>query len=285
MKRLCVKMELSEKIYDYLENALDRDEGVVNEAARYSVLNNGHFWRPTTLIKSAEAYGVSLEDSLPYAVGLEFVHTASLILDDMPSMDDADIRRKKKTCHLVYGEDIAELTSHYLTSLADLIGNEGNVDDSKYRAIVQETKQTALNLIGGQEIDLKDVEINSICEIDRFYGMKTGSLFSAAAAIGGILGGASESDLNNLRRFGMNLGIAYQYGDDLYDELAPAAFLGKPTGKDKNKNTPVKVLGVQGARVVRAGFKTAASTNLAMLEKEAYGLECLIEDVLATHKF
>jgi len=278
-------MELREKIYDYLENALDRDEGVVNEAARYSVLNQGHFWRPVTLIKSAEVYDVSLEDSLPYAAGLEFVHTASLILDDLPSMDDADFRRNKKSCHLVYGEDIAELTSHYLTSLTDLIGSEGNVSDEKYRAIIQETKQTALNLISGQEIDLKDIKINSIKEIDKFYGMKTGSLFSAAAAIGGILGGASESDLDNLRGFGMNLGIAYQYGDDLYDELSPVCFLGKPTGKDKNKNTPVKVLGVQGARVVRTGFKTAALNNLAMLEKDANGLECLIEDVLATHKF
>jgi geranylgeranyl pyrophosphate synthase len=86
-------MKLREKIYNYLEKTLDRDEGVVNEAARYTVLNQGHFWRPVILIKSAEAYDVSLEDSLPYAAGLEFVHTASLILDDLPSMDDADIRR------------------------------------------------------------------------------------------------------------------------------------------------------------------------------------------------
>ncbi len=255
-------MELREKIYDYLEKTLDRDEGVVNEAAKYTVLNKGHFWRPVTLIKSAEIYGVSLEESLPYAGCLEFVHTASLILDDMPSMDDAEFRRNKKSCHLVYGEDIAELTSHYLTSLADLIGSKGDINDSKYRAIVQETKQTALNLIGGQEIDLKDVRINNISEIDRFYGMKTGSLFSAAAAIGGILGGASDKDLDNLREFGMNLGIAYQYGDDLYDQLAPTTFLGKPTGKDKNKNTPIKVLGVQGAKDVRTEFKMTAANNL-----------------------
>jgi geranylgeranyl pyrophosphate synthase len=151
--------------------------------------------------------------------------------------------------------------------------------------ILEETKQTALNLISGQEIDLKDMKINSIDEIDRFYGMKTGSLFSAAAAIGGILGGASETDLVNLRKFGMDLGIAYQYGDDLYDELAPTAFLGKSTGKDKNKNTPVKVLGVAGANVIRDGFKCAAIFSLNSIDKDTKPLESILEDVLSTHKF
>jgi geranylgeranyl diphosphate synthase type II len=277
-------MDLSDEIYDYLCKTLSLDGTIVGDAARYVALNRGHMWRPTVTVRTAEMYGVPRSKIMPFAAGIELVHGATLVLDDMPSMDDSPMRRGKKSCHLEFGEDIAELCSHYLVSLSDLITAKSEVTDKQYRDVIKETKSTALNLIQGQEIDLHNLNIDSPEEIDRFYGMKSGSLYASAAVIGGIIGDAYEDELKYLRAFGMNLGIAYQYGDDLYDFLGNPEDLGKPTGQDAGKKTPIDILGVEGTKKVRKKFEDAARESLKNLPRDVSSLDELITKVTGTHQ-
>ena len=277
-------MNLPDEVYDYMNEKLSLDGTIVGDAARYVVLNKGHMWRPVVTIKTAEMYGVPISRIMPFAAGIELVHSATLVLDDMPSMDNSPMRRGRKSCHLEFGEDIAELCSHYLISFADLITAESDVTDGQYREVIKETKSTALNLIQGQEIDLHCLNIESPEEIDRFYGMKSGSLYASAAVIGGIIGNAYEDELKHLRAFGMNLGIAYQYGDDLYDFLGNADDLGKPIGQDVGKKTPIDILGVEGTKKVRKKFENAARESLKNLPRDVSSLDELITKVTGTHQ-
>tara|TARA_Y100000310_G_scaffold343195_2_gene449745 strand:- start:42 stop:890 length:849 start_codon:yes stop_codon:yes gene_type:complete len=277
-------MYLPDEIYEYMNEALSEDGTIVGDAARYVALNKGHMWRPVVTIKTAGMYSVPKSRAMPFAAGIELVHSATLILDDMPSMDNSPIRRGKKTCHLQFGEDIAELCSHYLVSLADLLTARSDVTNKQYRDVVKETKSTALNLIQGQEIDLHCLNIDSPEEIDRFYGLKSGSLYASAAVIGGIIGDAYEDELKHLRAFGMNLGIAYQYGDDLYDFLGNPDDLGKPTGQDAGKKTPIDILGIEGTKEIRKKFENAARESLKNLPRDVSSLDELITRVTGTHQ-
>lgn len=197
------------------------------ESMKYSLFTGGKRLRPVFGLEVYKLYSDNIDEYLPFAMGVEMIHTYSLIHDDLPAMDDDEYRRGKKTNHIVYGEDMAILSGDGLLNLAfECMLNGVNTDyDNKdyYINHIKATKEVAKyaginGMIGGQVIDIngKDENMNKD-KLIKMYKCKTAGLFQAAIVSAGIKAGASDSDINSLRDFSYNLGLAYQIQDDILD--------------------------------------------------------------------
>ena len=254
----------------------------LQEAMRYSVQAGGKRLRPLLAMATAETLGHPGEKLLPVAAALELVHTYSLIHDDLPAMDDSDLRRGKPTCHRVYGEALAILAGDALLTLAfELLAGYGLQENCPERAL-----QIALELaraagrdgmVGGQVLDLeaegKAVGLEELETIDR---LKTGALLQAAVRCGAIAAGASPAVLKALSGYGSCLGLAFQIADDLLDLEGDAAEMGKATGADqaRGKATFPALLGKEAARRRADSLYREALEALEMLGQPA---ELLLE--------
>jgi geranylgeranyl diphosphate synthase type II len=230
---------------------------------------------------------------MPLACAVEMIHTYSLIHDDLPAMDNDDLRRGKPTSHKVFGEAIAILAGDALLTRAfhvlvepDPRGASGDHLARRLRAaaIVGAAAGTS-GLIGGQVADLEaegrdDV---TLADLERLHRAKTGALLGACVVGGGVLGGAGEADLGRLARFGDAIGLAFQVVDDILDATEGAAQLGKTAGKDAaaGKATYVRLLGLTGARETAARLLHEAQESIAALGERGailHGLAGLIVD-------
>lgn len=231
---------------------------VIHDAMRYGTLGGGKRLRGALVLAGAGAVGGVEEAALPVAAAVEMIHAFSLIHDDLPCMDDDDVRRGKPTCHRVYGEAVAVLAGDALLArafgvLAGLPAQTGVAADVALR-IVEELARAAgsTGLIGGQVVDLESEGAADVDEevLHYIHTRKTGALFSASLVSGGLVGGASEEQLAALRDYGRLFGLAFQITDDLLDVLGSGETLGKPVGSDarQEKVTYVSVYGVEGAR-------------------------------------
>ncbi len=237
--------------------------GRLHEALRYSVFAGGKRLRPALAFAAAEAVGGArgATAAVPYAAALELVHTYSLIHDDLPSMDDDDLRRGKPTSHRVFGEATAILAGDALHSLAFSSLLVAVRDATLARALARELATAAGvdGMVGGQSEDLAAEGLRpDEARLERLHRGKTAALFAAACVGGGLAGKASRAQLTSLRRFGLELGLAFQIIDDVLDETGTAEQLGKTPGKDRegHKMTYVALEGVEAARV-RAGKRLA----------------------------
>lgn len=199
----------------------------IYKSIRYSLFSGGKRLRPIIAIKTFEMFSDEIDRMLPYACGLEMIHTYSLIHDDLPAMDDDDFRRGKPTNHIVFGEALAILSGDGLLNLAfeimlnDLLNNSKSLDDYRRNAhaLYEISSYAGIEgMIGGQVVDL----FSTVDEMDsnrlRFmYEKKTGALFQAASVLGAILGGASDKEVEILREYSLYLGLAYQIQDDILD--------------------------------------------------------------------
>ncbi len=235
----------------------------IHRAVRYSLFAGGKRIRPLLVLAAGEAVGGSTEALMPLACAVEMIHTYSLIHDDLPAMDDDDLRRGKPTSHKVFGEAIAILAGDALLTRAfHLLADTplaASADDVRRRlrtiAIVGEAAGTS-GLIGGQVADLEaegraDV---SLGELERLHRAKTGALLAACVVGGGVLAGASEPDLARLAQYADAIGLAFQVVDDVLDATGEADQLGKTAGKDAaaGKATYVRLMGIEGARTIAA---------------------------------
>ncbi len=244
---------------------------------RYSLFAGGKRIRPLLVLAAGEAVGGRTEALLPLACAVEMIHTYSLIHDDLPAMDDDDLRRGKPTSHKVFGEAIAILAGDALLTrafhlLVDVAAPDVDVRRRlRAAAILGEAAGTS-GLIGGQVADLEaegeDITIGALQDLHR---AKTGALLRACVVGGGVLGGAGEEDLDRLHRYGDAIGLAFQVVDDVLDETASAAQLGKTAGKDAaaGKATYVRALGLEGARTVSRGLLEEARAAIAPLGPRA----------------
>ena len=223
------------------------------DSMEYSLKAGGKRIRPTLVMLFSKACGGSEESALPFACGIEMIHTYSLIHDDLPCMDDDDLRRGKPSNHKVFGEDIALLagdallTHAFSTVLSEkaisLVGADRAVKCGKILADLAGMS----GMVGGQVIDLisegKKVSIETISEM---HIKKTGALLAAACMMGAVCGGADENTVNYAREYGINLGLAFQIMDDILDVTSSEEALGKPIGSDKDneKSTFVTLLGL-----------------------------------------
>ena len=221
----------------------------LGEAMRYSLEAGGKRVRPVLCLLACEAVGGSLEAALPGAVALEFVHTYSLIHDDLPAMDDDDLRRGRPTNHKVYGEGAAILAGDgLLTEAFAVLAATGRADAVALLADVAGWR----GMVGGQALDLEgehhlDYGLDHLQTIHR---LKTGALLRGSVELGGLLGGADPAQREVLRAYGEALGLAFQIQDDILDATSDAATLGKRAGKDegRGKITYPSLLGLDGAR-------------------------------------
>ena len=223
-------------------------------AMRHGTLNGGKRLRPFLLRETAAMLGTAPELSLAAAVSVELIHCYSLIHDDLPAMDDDDLRRGRPTVHRAYDEATAILAGDALLTLAFAHLGEHGAEDPAIRArLVVElaTSAGAGGMVGGQMRDIEG-ETTHLTQLDiaRLQAMKTGALIRAAIRMGAILAGADRDTLGHLTAYAEAAGRAFQLADDLLDVTASTEAMGKATGKDagRNKQTLVSVLGADAAR-------------------------------------
>jgi geranylgeranyl diphosphate synthase type II len=208
----------------------------LHQAMRYSCLAPGKRLRPALCLASAEAFGADAATALDAAAALEMVHVFSLIHDDLPAIDDDDLRRGRATCHKVFGEAIAILAGDALFALAfELIASMEASAEVRLACTASLAKASGSGgLVGGEVIDVlsegKPVEEQTL---QLIHARKTGALIAASCEMGALLGGASMADAAALRQFGEYVGLAFQITDDVLNETGSAEDLGKAVGSDR----------------------------------------------------
>lgn len=240
---------------DRLLPAADDPPAVIHEAMRYSVFAGGKRLRPLLAIATGEIFGAPEHELLPAACALEMIHTYSLIHDDLPAMDDDDLRRGMPTCHVKFGEAMAILAGDALLTQAFLSLADDNATSAETRvrviAEVSHAAATTRALIGGQVLDIQS-EGRPVTgsQLEEIHRAKTGALIRCAVRIGAIIGGAAATELEALTSFGEKAGLAFQVADDLLDETATSEELGKTAGKDaaSQKATYTALYGIAGAK-------------------------------------
>ena len=238
------------------ERALGHVTAGVADAIRYSLLGGGKRMRGTLLLSTFEAAG-GTGDASNLAAAIEVVHAYSLVHDDLPCMDDDDMRRGMPTVHRVYGVPVATAAGLAMVPLAARCAAEASralgLDAAGVGAIVVELMQAsgAGGMIGGQLLDLEgEGRPLELAELERIHRAKTGALITAAATLGGRAAGATPTRLDALRRYGEAIGLAFQIADDVLDVTATTDQLGKTAGRDLalRKSTYPALLGVEGAK-------------------------------------
>ena len=247
---------LQHQVDRYLEGlSFSAENGTarLEQAMRYSLLAGGKRIRPVLALATAEALGEDPADQLPLAAALELIHTYSLIHDDLPAMDDDDLRRGQPTCHVAFGEDVAILAGDGLFAEAlrlVLERQEGPAERVRAAAARMVAAAGVDGMVGGQFLDVTSGSDVDGPALRRLHELKTGRLIGAAVECPILLVGASGPATIALRRFAAELGVLFQIVDDILDVTGDEAALGKPQGSDERhgKRTYVSVFGLERAR-------------------------------------
>lgn len=243
---------IENRLVQLLPSCANGQDEVV-EAMRYSISNGGKRLRPVLCLEFAKACGADRYDALDFACAVEFVHTYSLIHDDLPCMDNDDMRRGKPSCHKQFGEAVALLAGDALLTQAFQIISGSSLNDSKIASACALLAQNSgvSGMVGGQVIDLKyESQTPDMKQILAVHRLKTGALIAAACLLGCIAAGADENKIAAASAYAYNLGVAFQIKDDILDVTASTDELGKPAGSDaqNNKTTYVTLRGVENAQ-------------------------------------
>ena len=233
-----------------------RVPATVRRAMSYSLFPSGKRLRPILALCACRALGGRARDALPAAAAIEMIHTYSLIHDDLPALDNDDLRRGRPASHRVFGEALAILTGDALLTHAFEVmatfPTDTRLGDRKLRAMILLARSAGVNgMIGGQVLDLEiEGRRYSFRTLRRIHRGKTGALISASVQIGGIVAGGTKSELSALRRYGDDIGLAFQIIDDILDREGSSKRLGKTSGKDQRarKATFPALLGVSESR-------------------------------------
>ena len=260
--------------------APDGLESRVADAMRYATLAGGKRLRPFLLVASARLFGVEGEPALRVASAVEMIHSYSLVHDDLPAMDDDDLRRGQPTCHIQFDEATAILAGDALLTFAfEVLGDQATHADPAVRCELMRGLAVAAGtagMVGGQMIDLRAADnALDIDGITRLQNLKTGALIAFSCEGGAILGEAPAEARAALAAYGRDLGLAFQIADDLLDVEGSEADLGKAVGKDagQGKATFVGFLGVDGAREYSRELIARAVERLDSFGEKAILLE------------
>ncbi len=273
---LAAAAKLTDTALDRLIAVPEGLEARVFEAMRYAALAPGKRLRPFLVLASARLFGVSVRGALQVAAAIELVHSYSLVHDDLPAMDNSDLRRGRPTCHKAFDEATAVLAGDGLLTLAfEVLAQPDTHGDPAVRCeLVSALAQAAgpSGMVGGQMIDLiaenRRLDIGAITRLQR---LKTGALIAFACESGGILAKASPEVRLALRGYAHDLGLAFQIADDLLDVEGNAGETGKPVGQDvaAGKATFVSILGVERARDQAELLIRQAVAHLDLFEERA----------------
>ena len=267
---------------------ISQEPAVLHEAMRYSALDGGKRLRPL-LVWAASQLGDSVQAACEAAMAaVECIHVYSLVHDDMPEMDNDQLRRGKPTCHVQYGDAVALLTGDALQTLAfDILSAATELPAERQLKMVQVLAKASgsLGMAGGQAIDLANVGKDmKQPALEQMHGLKTGALIRAAVQLGGLSCPQITADqLARLDAYAAKLGLAFQVIDDVLDCEADTATLGKTAGKDADNNKPtyVKLMGLQAARKYAEQLVREAVAELAVFDERAQYLRQLAEYVVA----
>lgn len=267
---------------------ISQEPTVLHEAMRYSALDGGKRLRPL-LVWAAAQLGDSVQAACEAAMAaVECIHVYSLVHDDMPEMDNDQLRRGKPTCHVQFGDAVALLTGDALQTLAfDILSAATELSAERQLKMVQVLAKASgsLGMAGGQAIDLANVGKDmKQPALEQMHGLKTGALIRAAVQLGGLsCPQITDSQLARLDAYAAKLGLAFQVIDDVLDCEADTATLGKTAGKDADNNKPtyVKLMGLQAARKYAEQLVREAVAELAVFDERAQYLRQLAEYVVA----
>ena len=262
-----------DRVLDANLPAAETPPAVIHEAMRYAVLGGGKRIRPILGIAAAEACGAHVDDLLVPIAALELIHTYSLVHDDLPALDNDDLRRGRKTTHVVFGEAMAILTGDALLTEAFswLARPVEGVDARHQLRAVQEVALAvdSKGMIGGQVADLIATGKNEATaeQLDFIHRNKTGKLLTASVVLGGLLANADDEKIEALRNYGQAIGLAFQIVDDLLDQEEDATTLGKTAGKDlaQGKLTYPALFGTDAARSAVDTLLSEAIRNAAII--------------------
>jgi geranylgeranyl diphosphate synthase, type II len=276
-----------------VDAALDRlmpDENTqppsIHQAMRYSVQAGGKRVRPILCLESARIFSEDVTPVLPVACALEFIHTYSLIHDDLPALDNDDLRRGKPTCHKKFNEATAILAGDALLTLAFETLANAPIEPARRVAIlshVAASAGTVNGMVGGQVADI-EAEGRSIApaELEYIHRSKTAALIRASVAAGAIGGGADDKDVEHLKRFGETIGWAFQVVDDILDVEESSASLGKTAGKDiaQKKATYPSIYGLEKSRQFAKELEDRAMAEIAPYGERASRLRELADMIV-----
>ncbi len=280
--RTCEYRELIETyLVDFYKKFHSEPQKLLFEAVEYSLLSGGKRLRPIFTLEFCRMCGADVKTALPFAAAVEMIQTYSLIHDDLPSMDNDDLRRGKPTNHKVYGEGMAILagdallTDAFLAASAAKLRNPGDMS----RAIeVLAYNAGSLGMVGGQVLDICSEErILSEQEVLAIQSRKTGALIKAACVLGVLAAGGSQAQLEAAGSFAEALGLAFQIRDDMLDVIGNEQELGKAVGTDSEKNTFVRLYGLEKCEQLVQAYTQTALNSLQAFEDHQYLHEMAIQ--------
>jgi len=277
--------EVDAALNSFLPKEKDRPS-TIHAAMRYSVFAGGKRLRPILCLAAAEACGGDASKALPPACAVELMHTYSLVHDDLPAMDDDDLRRGRPTCHKVYGEGMAVLCGDALLTESFIV--LAKTEPSKRygtRDYIAELAETggSRKLIGGQVMDLEgEGKKLSKKDLIRIHEAKTAALLTASLRMGAMTANATPAKLEAVTQFGYALGLAFQVIDDILDVTQSTEVLGKTAGKDQavEKSTYPAIIGLEASRKEAAKLTKAAMTALTPLGKKGERLREIAASLL-----
>lgn len=257
----------------------------LRDAMQYCLLLGGKRLRPALVYAVAQLNDKAIDAVLPFGAVVECVHAYSLCHDDLPAMDDDDLRRGQPACHIAYGEATAILVGDALQAAAfEILANADAGLSAEVRLrMVQYLSQAigAKGMVGGQTIDIA-ATVQNLDDLAQLHDMKTGALLCVSAQLGALAAGLNETQLEILTRYSQLLGRAFQVTDDCLDVMQPSATLGKPQHSDSStgKITYTELLGLEGAQLEAKRLKTAAMKLLDVFDERADRLRALTDFVI-----
>ena len=261
-------------LIDFYKRFHSEPQTLLFEAVEYSLLSGGKRLRPIFTLEFCRMCGTDIKVALPFAAAVEMIQTYSLIHDDLPSMDNDDLRRGKPTNHKVYGEGMAILagdallTDAFMAASAAKLRNPGDMS----RAIeVLAQNAGSLGMVGGQVLDICSEErVLSEQEVLAIQSRKTGALIKAACVLGVLAGGGNQEQIDAAASFADALGLAFQIRDDMLDVIGNEQELGKAVGTDSEKNTFVRLYGLEKCEQLVQKYTNMALNALEVFEEHQY---------------
>lgn len=295
MKRLNHFFAECTKIVDRQLDALIPSEQTepsnLHGAIRWSVFAGGKRLRPALLFAVGQTFGAAEKDLGRAAAAIEMIHAYSLIHDDLPAMDDDDLRRGRQTCHVKFGEATAILAGDALQTLAfQTIAEDENLTAKIRVRVVSEIARAAgtpSGMVAGQQLDLEAEGVKiSIEDLERIHQNKTGAMISVSAKTGAIIAAADETEIKLISAYAANLGLLFQITDDLLDATQTTEVLGKTAGKDARaeKATYVSLYGLIEARRLAENTHAAARGELKKIKRETFLLGEIADFILRRKK-
>ena len=283
--------EIVEKKLDVLVPSAQIEPKKLHEAIRWSLLAGGKRFRPALLFAVGKTFGAENEQLWRAAAAIEMIHTYSLIHDDLPAMDDDDLRRGRETCHKKFGEATAILAGDVLQTLAFMaISEDGSLSaEIRVRLISELAKAsgTPIGMVAGQQLDLEaEGKAISLEQLEKIHNGKTGAMICVSAKTGAIIAEANEKELEAISNYASGLGLLFQITDDLLDVTQLTEVLGKTAGKDVSaeKATYPAFYGIEKTRQLAENICSQACQELEKIDRETSLLSAIADFILHRQK-